>query len=69
VRAMPFHDPSGAVRVVFVTSDAPRAQTAVVLAGEGARMLRDALSGERIAIVGGRASIPVSGVRMLIVES
>ena len=69
VRAMPFHDASGAVRVVFVTSDAPRAQTAVVLAGEGARALRDALTGERIVITSGRATIPISGVRMLIVES
>ena len=69
VRATPFHDASGAVRVVFVTSDAPRAQTAVVLAGEGARALRDAITGERIAITAGRATIAVSGVRMLVVES
>jgi hypothetical protein len=67
---MPFHAPDGAVRVVFVTSDAPRAQTASLLAGEGASALRDAISGERMPITGGRASIavPPRGVRMFIVD-
>jgi beta-galactosidase len=70
VRAMPFHDADGAVRVVFVTSDGDRPATALLLADDRARSLRDAITGEQLAITSGRASIamPPRGVRMLIVE-
>lgn len=70
VRALAYADPAGAVRAVFIASDAPRAATAVLLAGEAARGLRDAVTGERIRIAGGRAQIAVAprGMRMLIVE-
>lgn len=70
VRALAYADPAGAVRVVFIASDAPRPATAVLLASEGARGLRDPLTAERIRIASGRASIsvPPRGVRMLIVD-
>jgi beta-galactosidase len=70
VRAMAYADPAGAVRVVFVASDAAKPATAILLAGEGARALRDPFTAEQIRITGGTASIPVAarGVRMLIVE-
>ncbi|MGE5184377.1 MAG: beta-galactosidase [Acidobacteriota bacterium] len=70
VRAMAYHAPDGAVRVVFVASDAPRAVTAVVLAGEGARALRDPIASETLAVTGGKISVPLPprGVRLLIVE-
>lgn len=70
VRAMAHADPAGAVRVVFIASDAPKPATAVLLAGPGARSLRDPFTSERIRITGGKASIavPPRGVRMLIVE-
>jgi beta-galactosidase len=68
VRASVFHDKDGAVRVVFVTSDAPRGVTAVLLAEASA--LRDALTGERVRVEQGRAQLPLQprGVRMWIVE-
>jgi hypothetical protein len=70
VRAMAYAEPGGAVRVVFVASDADRAASAVLLAGEGARQLRDPFTSERIRIAGGRATVavPPRGVRMLVVE-
>jgi hypothetical protein len=63
-------DPAGDVRVVFVTSDAPRPANAVLLVGEATRALRDPFARERIAVAGGRATIALGGrgVRMLIVE-
>ncbi len=70
VRAMAYADAAGVVRVVFVASDAARAASAVLLAGEGARQLRDPFTSERIRVGGGRATIalPPRGVRMLVVE-
>jgi hypothetical protein len=54
---------------VFVVSDAERATTAVMLAGDGAKSLRD-VYGERLRVDAGRVTVPMSprGVRMLIVE-
>lgn len=56
-------------RVVFAVSDADRATTAVILAGEGATSLRDPF-GERLRVDGGRVTVPMPArsVRMLIVE-
>jgi beta-galactosidase len=70
VRAMAYADAGGVVRVVFVTSDAAKAASAVLLASEGARQLRDPFTSERIRVTGGRATIaiPPRGVRMLVVE-
>ena len=67
VRCAAFAD-AERVRVVFVSSDADKATTAVLLA-EGSA-LRDPFTQERIAIAAGRATIalPPRGVRMLIVE-
>jgi hypothetical protein len=56
-------------RVVFVVSDAERATTAVILAGEGATSLRDPF-GERFRVDAGRVTVPMQprSVRMLIVD-
>lgn len=70
VRAMAYADADGRVRVVFVVSDADRPVTAVVLADEHAKALRDPLAQETLRVDGGKLSIamPPRGVRMLIVE-
>ena len=67
VRAFAFATAEHAVRVVFLVSDAARAVTATLFA-DGAS-LRDPLGTEVIAIVDGRASVPMParGVRMLVV--
>ncbi|HUS28156.1 MAG TPA: beta-galactosidase [Kofleriaceae bacterium] len=69
VRTMAYSTPDGATRVVFVVSDADRATTAVINAGDGAKALRD-IYGERLRVDGGRVTVamPARGVRMLIVE-
>lgn len=69
VRALAHADANGHVRVVFVINDAPRATTAVLLAGD-ATAVRDPLSREHLAVRGGKVSVPLParGVRMLIVE-
>ncbi|HEU4615155.1 MAG TPA: hypothetical protein VFS15_23845, partial [Kofleriaceae bacterium] len=70
VRAMAYADADGRVRVVFVVSDADRPVTAVVLADEHAKALRDPLAQETLRVDGGKLSVamPPRGVRMLIVE-
>jgi beta-galactosidase len=70
VRSFAYADPAGHVRVVFVASDAPKAATAVLLAGHGAKVLRDPFTGERIKIAGGKLTITLEarGVRILLVE-
>jgi beta-galactosidase len=69
VDAAAFVDAAGRTRVVFVSSAADRAVTAVITAEPG-RTLRDPFSREAIAVADGRARIalPRRGVRMLIVE-
>ncbi len=68
VRALAFRDPTGAVKVVFVASDADKPVQAVLLAGP-ARSLRDPFTSSQISIVDGRATLAMSprGVRMLVV--
>jgi beta-galactosidase len=70
VRAMPFATADHVVRVVFVASDADRAVTAVLLAGDGATAVRDPLTKEVLRVADHRIAIalPPRGVRMLIVE-
>lgn len=70
VRAFAYADADGDARVVFVASDADRAVQAVLIAGDGALQLRDALTGERALVFGGTATIPLPprGIRMLVVE-
>ena len=70
VRAMAYSDAAGVVRVVFVASDAAKPSSAVLLAGERARELRDPFTAEQIRITGGRATVPVParGIRMFVVE-
>nr|HEX4313984.1 beta-galactosidase [Kofleriaceae bacterium] len=68
VRVAAFADPSGKVRAVIATSDAPRAVTATLLAD--ATVLRDPFTGERIRVDAGRATIamPPRAARLLIVD-
>lgn len=70
VRTMAYVDASGRVRVVFVVSDADRPVTAVVLADEHAKALRDPLAQETLRVDGGKLAVamPPRGARMLIVE-
>jgi len=70
VRAYAYANEGGATQVVFVANDGARAANAVVLAGEGAKHVRDPLSGERIRIAGGKLTlaVPANSVRMLVVE-
>ena len=65
VRAAAFGD-----AIVFVSSDAPRAAIAVLLAGDGATSLRDPFTGEHLPAVAGKVTIamPPRGVRMFVVE-
>jgi hypothetical protein len=68
VRVAAFAAPGGAVRAVIATCDATRAVAAVILADGSA--LRDVFTGERVAVVGGRATLhmPPRGARMFVVE-
>jgi hypothetical protein len=67
VRTTWFSDAAGSVRAVFVISDADRAVTATLLAD--APSLRDAITGEEIRVVEGKARISMHprGVRMFVI--
>jgi beta-galactosidase len=70
VRAAPFADATGRVRVVFVTSDRDRGVSATIAGDAAVRALRDPFTGERFAVTDGRATVAMhaGGVRMLVVE-
>ncbi|HET9623529.1 MAG TPA: beta-galactosidase [Kofleriaceae bacterium] len=70
VHAYAHGDRAGAIRVVFVASDAAAPASAVLRVDATARALRDPFSHERIPAAAGRAtiSVPARGVRMLVVE-
>jgi beta-galactosidase len=70
VHAYAHADPAGAVRVVFVASDAVRPASAILLVDDTTRALRDPFSHERIALAEGRATIALAarGIRMLLVD-
>ena len=57
-------------RLVCVWSAAPRAVTAVLLAGDGAASLRDPFTSELLLVAGGKVSIalPPRGVRLFVVS-
>jgi beta-galactosidase len=65
-----FADAGGAVRVVFVCSRGDHAETAELIAPDGA-VLRDPFTGETLTAGNGRVRVrvPDRGVRLLIVES
>lgn len=69
VRAMAYADAAGAVRVVFVVSDADRPVTATLLADANATSLRDPLANETLRVEGGKLAVamPPRGVRMFVV--
>ncbi|HEY0193939.1 MAG TPA: beta-galactosidase [Kofleriaceae bacterium] len=70
VQAYAHADARGAVRCVFVVSDAAAPSHAVLLVDDTTRSLRDPFSHERIPATGGRAALdlPAGGVRLLIVD-
>jgi beta-galactosidase len=70
VRCFTHADESGAVRVVFVVSDAMKPTSAVLLVDEHAKMLSDPLSKDAFRATDGRVTIamPARGVRMLVVR-
>jgi beta-galactosidase len=70
VRTFAYADAAGAVRVVFVVSDAEKPVTASLLASETATTLRDPLANETLRVQGGKLAValPPRGVRMLIVD-
>ncbi len=70
VRSYAYANDAGAARVVFVANDGAKQANAVVLAGDGAKALRDPFTGERLRVAGGKLTVPLPsrGVRMLIVE-
>lgn len=68
VRCFAHADPTGAVRAVFVVSDAPKATSAVLLVDERTQTLSDPLSKDAFRVAGGRVTIamPPRGVRLLL---
>jgi hypothetical protein len=58
------------VKVVFVINDSAKAATAIVVADDVAKSLRDPFTGENIELRSGRATVHVAalGVRMLLVD-
>ena len=69
VRTMAYADGSGEVRVVFAVSDADKPTTAVILANETAKSVRDPLANEVFRVDDGRIRVALGprGVRMLVV--
>lgn len=65
IRAFAHADPAGVVRAVFLINDGPRPATAVLLTDDRA-VLRDPLSGETFRISGGKVSVPVATIRLLV---
>lgn len=70
VRASAFSDPTGRTRVVFVMSNADKPTSAVLVADDTARTLRDPFTDETIAVTDGKATVALAarGVRMFVVE-
>ncbi len=65
VRAFAYADATGTTRAVFLLNDAAKPVTAVVLTDERSE-LRDPFTGERFHVTGGKVSVPVAGVRLLV---
>ena len=61
-------DASGAVKLVIVQADAQRPVTATLLADPSVALLRDALTGESIAVRDGRVTLAITGARVLVVS-
>ncbi len=68
VRSSAFVDASGAVKLVIVQADAQRPITATLLADPAVAHLRDALTGESIAVRDGRVTLAMTGARVLVVS-
>ncbi|MEO7097015.1 MAG: beta-galactosidase [Polyangiales bacterium] len=65
VRAFAYADAAGTVRAVFLINDGPKPVTAVVLADDRS-VMRDPFSGETFRVTGGKITLPVAGVRLLV---
>jgi hypothetical protein len=68
VRSSVFVDAVGAVKLVIVQADAQRQVTATLLADPAVAQLRDALTGESIAVRDGRVTLAITGARVLVVS-
>jgi hypothetical protein len=68
VRASAFADAAGVVKLVIVQADAQRPVTATLLADPAVAQLRDALTGEAIAVRDGRVTLSITGARVLVVS-
>ena len=65
VRALAYADATGTARALFLVNDSDKSVTAVVLADDRPAM-RDPFSGETFPVVGGKLTVPVTGVRLLV---
>lgn len=65
VRAFAYADATGTARAVFLVNDGEKPATAVVLADDRA-VLRDPFTGESFRVTGGKVTVPVAGVRLLV---
>jgi beta-galactosidase len=65
VRAFAYADAGGTARAVFLVNDGGKPVTAVVLADDRA-VMRDPFSGETFRVSGGKLTVPVAGVRLLV---
>ena len=65
VRAFAYADAAGVARAVFLVNDGGKPVTAVLLADDRAAM-RDPFSGETFRVMGGKVTVPVAGVRLLV---
>ncbi len=65
VRAYVYSDATGNARAVFLINDGPKPVTAVLLADERS-VMRDPFSGETFRVSGGKMTLPVAGVRLLV---
>ncbi|MBL0215607.1 MAG: beta-galactosidase [Myxococcales bacterium] len=65
VRAFAYADDAGTARAVFLVNDGAKPATAVVLADERSS-LRDPFTGETFRVIGGKVTVPVAGIRLLV---
>lgn len=65
VRALAYADPAGSVRALFLVNDGAKPATAVVFTDDRPA-LRDPFTGETFRVTGGKISVSVAGVRLLV---
>jgi len=65
VRAFAYADAAGVARAVFLVNDAVKPATAVLLADDRVS-LRDPFTNETFHVTGGKLTVPVAGIRLLV---